>query len=119
VKREHQPNNEPLPNEEWDGAAALFGTWPDSDALVPQLELAERLDYYVGELAPWLEEQPGEEARECYLDLMVGLCTSAEAMRALVRGDLADCVDHMESAVRHLEQVTPANIVIPDWRTFD
>jgi hypothetical protein len=102
--------------EPLDGAVRL---WPGCDAFVPQLAFADRLDLCVDELAEWLEDQPGEQARETFLDLLVGLCTGAEAMRALARGDMTDCVDHMESAVRHLELVRSLDIVIPEARAAD
>lgn len=87
--------------------------WSESGELVPHLLLAERLDTCVDVLSTWLDEQPGAHAREAYLDLLVGLCVSAEAMRAMARGDLPDCIDHMESAVRHLEHVGAGDIRIP------
>jgi hypothetical protein len=90
--------------------------WQDCEAFVPQLALAERLDFCVDELAEWLEDQPGEQARETYLDLLVGFRTGADAMRALVRGDMSDCVNHLELAVHHLELVRALDIVIPDWQ---
>ena len=80
---------------------------------MPQLVLADRLDRCVDELSPWLGWQPTGDARERYLDLMVGLCTGAEAMRALARGDVAECMDHLESSVRHLDRVQALDIVLP------
>jgi hypothetical protein len=83
-------------------------------ALVPQIELADRWDRCVHELSPWLRRQPSGHAREAYLDLMVGLATGADAMRALVAGDAPVCVQHLESAVRHLRRVCPADLVTPE-----
>jgi hypothetical protein len=114
-----QPYGRPQPGEGWDFVDGSPRLWSGHEALVPQLALAERLDFCVYELAEWLDDQPGERARETYLDLMVGLCTGAEAMRALARGDMTDCVDHMESAVRHLEQIHSLDIVIPGSATSD
>jgi hypothetical protein len=84
------------------------------DVFVPQIALADRLDGWVDELVSWLHDQPTEQDRTTYIDLMVGLSTGAEAMRAFARGDLSACVDHMHSAVRHLESVHELDIVVPD-----
>jgi hypothetical protein len=114
---EEQSENVPRWGGRFGPVDGAVGLWPDCEAFVPQLALAERLDFCVDELAEWLENQPGEHARETYLDLLVGLCTGAEAMRALVRGDMSDCADHLESAVRNLELVHALDIVIPDAPT--
>jgi hypothetical protein len=108
-----RPDDLPQQGTDAEYVAGTVALRPDCYVFVPQLAFAGRLDFYVDELAVWLQDQTGEQARETYLDLMVGLCTGAEAMRALARGDLTDCVDHMESAVRHLEQVDSLDIAIP------
>jgi hypothetical protein len=103
-------NDEPIGDRSWQGAVV---PWSENGELVPHLLLAERLDSCVDVLSTWLDEQPGSQAREAYLDLLVGLCVSAEAMRAMARGDLPNCIEHMESAVHHLEHVGAGDISIP------
>jgi hypothetical protein len=55
---------------------SVGGFWPECEALVPQMAFAERLDFCVDELAEWLDDQTGKQARETYLDLLVGLCAA-------------------------------------------
>ena len=74
-------------------------------AVVPHLELADRLDLRVEALGRRLADQPDPGARESCVELMTGLSIGAKAMRALHRGDTSGCTSYLESAVRHLRRV--------------
>ncbi|HEX3781149.1 MAG TPA: hypothetical protein VHX38_15925 [Pseudonocardiaceae bacterium] len=86
---------------------------PASSPVLPYLELANRFDRRVDQLTSEVHRQPDEAARESCVDLMVGLAVSAEAMRALQRGDTATGASHLAMAVQHLKQVTPGTIRLP------
>jgi len=95
---------------------------PPDGTIVPHLEMATRLDLCVDHLLRRIDDQPNARARETYVDLMVGLSTAAEAMRASYRGDTDESVSHLLSALRHLRGVDLSNISIPtrtEWRTRD
>jgi hypothetical protein len=82
-------------------------------AVVPHLELADRLDLRVAALSRRLDEQPDPGARQTCVELMTGLSIGAEAIRALHRGDTRGCTSYLESALRHLRQVPAGAINLP------
>ncbi|GAA1027978.1 MULTISPECIES: hypothetical protein [Amycolatopsis] len=86
---------------------------PVDGVLVPQAVLAGRLDSWVDRLLPWLDEQPCERSRQCYLDLLCGLCAGADALRALERGDLERSAERAKSAIVLLQPLGQDDIVLP------
>lgn len=82
------------------------------EIVVPTLVLADLLDEWMAMLSPRLSEQPAA-TRETYLDLLVGLCAGADAMRAMASGDITTCIDSMQTAVRLLASVSPDRVAIP------
>ncbi|MFE3173138.1 hypothetical protein ACFXPA_36310 [Amycolatopsis sp. NPDC059090] len=78
--------------------------------VVPQLSLADRFDRWVDECVVISARQKTDEARERYVDLMVGLVDAAAAMRATARRDSIDAVTRLRSAVELLQSVDVAEL---------
>ncbi|MGO1056657.1 hypothetical protein [Crossiella sp. CA198] len=54
---------------------------------------ADRLDELVGEMQAELGDQPSEEAKESFTDLLTGLALIAESGRAFARDDVDSAVE--------------------------
>lgn len=77
----------------------------------PCLLLADVLAERVDRLLPWVDRQANASTREAYLDLLVGLSASVEALRAT---DSPYFGDHVLLAIRSLEAARPME---PDFTT--
>ncbi|MER6764524.1 MULTISPECIES: hypothetical protein [Amycolatopsis] len=95
--------------EGWSGPPR---NWPD-DVVVPQLSLADRFDHWVDECVTLTAAQKTDEARERYVDILVGLLDAAAAMRATARRDPEEAVDRLRSAVKLLQGVDQAGLEFP------
>lgn len=81
--------------------------------VVPYLVLAACFDGWVDQLIPLTAEQPSARARECNLDLVVGLVDAAAALRSAARLDTAEALCRLRSAVEHLRDADPAELLFP------
>ncbi|GAB3733783.1 hypothetical protein GCM10027598_58700 [Amycolatopsis oliviviridis] len=108
------------PAGESGGAFGLFGVGmtgglPDHPAgmLVPALELAARLEYYVAELIRVVPECPDRRMNEERLDLLVGLCSAADALRSSERREHEQAEYQLRSALALLRGVDPGKFIKP------
>lgn len=70
----------------------------------PRLLLADVLAERVDRLLPWVDRQADQPTKEAYLDLLVGLSASVEALRAT---DPSSFGDHVQLAIRSFEAARP------------
>lgn len=70
----------------------------------PRLLLADVLAECVDRLLPWVDHQVDQPTKEAYLDFLVGLSASVEALRATDRSTFGD---HVLLAIRSLEAARP------------
>jgi len=70
----------------------------------PRLLLADVLAERVDRLLPWVDRQADQPTKEAYLDFLVGLSASVEALRAI---DSPYFGDHVMLAIRSLEAARP------------
>ena len=112
---------DPAPDPAVGGEAPPAPAWVDvpGGPASPYGLLADRLSARVEQLMPWLHWQRDEQARENYLDLLVGLSATAEGLSALRRGDSAIGTDHLTLAVRSFESVRASELLLPGGTILD
>lgn len=95
-----------MPEPEKTGAEPASSSAPVSLAgpVDPRLLLADVLAERVDRLLPWVDRQADQPTREAYLDFLVGLSASVEALRATESPYFAD---HVLLAIRSLEAARP------------
>jgi hypothetical protein len=101
---------------EFSSHAPGAATAPTS-VVVPHLELADRLDRCVDQLVQVSDRQPTPQAREYYVDLMVGLTNAAAAMRG--SSTAGEAASQLRSAIDHLRRVDTTGMYFPPgsaWR---
>jgi len=93
---------------------------PKTAVIVPHLELAAHLDQCVDELVQMSGDQSNAQARERYVDLMVGLAEAATAIRTSSAGDQEEATARLRSAIECLRRVDATELTFPSdyvWRT--
>ncbi|MTD55822.1 hypothetical protein [Amycolatopsis pithecellobii] len=75
------------------------------------LDTAKWLDRCVDRLAPGVAFQPSPDAREMYVDLMMGLALTAESLRARTQSDQITADQNELTASRCLDRVRIEELV--------